>query len=938
MWTGTDIKLLTKLRYSGVIFLLLLWTSLSLAQTGSVKGKVVDDQTGAGLHFANVFIDKTTIGTSTDEAGEFLIKNVPLGTTEFVISYVGYQLTTRKVSVKESGADLGTIKLIPYEQQLTDVEVKATRDEVWERQLKKFKKVFLGTTEVAQSCSILNPWVIDFEDKGKIVLVTAREPIQIRNDYLGYTINFYLKNSSMNPLGYSIKGNILFEERNSTNSSESNAWVQNRYKSYLRSTRHLFKSMIDRNVEKEGFRLYGDMGEESPTSYYEGGDNFRQLLNRRIQVKDTAGMVRKGDDLNEFKIKIDARLEIHYTKARSWIRAYSDIGYPVSWILAKGGYARVNKEGIPINPTDLITSGDMNQDWMVRMLPSNYEPPEIDLSKELVTGTLDQHREQLYIHTDKPYYYPGEPIWLKVYFNYYEPALRDSLSKVVYLDFINPEREIIQRKQLRIHNGFTIGDFILLDSLPSGDYFLRAYTTLMRNFGDSSLYFKPIPILKIKDKVDSSQAKETLTKSNHLSISSDKLLYHTREKITLQISTRDDSDKPLSTHLSVAVTDATQVVPIQEDQTILKAYPIRESVSSNGKELRYPIESGITLVGQVLDKKGKPASAMVSMIGVESKDMILMEAQKDGKFWVTGLGFYDSAGFIFQARDKKNRSFGSIRVAPSEVPPFNYTAKNQPLKVVATESPQRIISEYDVARDTRVLKEVTVLGEKVVEEEDVRTYGNPDYVIEGKDLNVALGSLLYTLPGKFPGLNVRIAANNGEGPRWVVYSERAYRSSLGTTREVLVTLNDVAMSGDKPAEFLATIDPNTVKSVAFTTRLNPLYGSQGAFGVLSIYTKTKPLNDETLKNQENFQTMRIPGYDLSRKFNAPDYSEEKPDATKIDYRSTLYWNPEVITDDQSEASVSFYASDLSGRYRVVVEGVTINGEPLRSEHYITIEN
>lgn len=927
------------MKYPAVVLLWFIGISLSLAQTGSVRGRIVDDQTGIGLQFANVFIDKTTIGTATDDKGDFLIRNTPTGSTELVISYVGYQLATRKIVVEESGIDLGIIKLIPVEQQLTSVEVKTTRDEAWESHLRKFKKLFLGTTEVAQSCSILNPWVINFEDKGREVLVTAREPIQIKNDYLGYTINFYLRNSSMNPLGYSIKGNILFEERNSTGSSESFEWSQNRYKSYLRSSRHLFKSLIDKNFNEEGFRLYSDMGEESTTSHYDESDNFRLLLNRRIQVKDTAGMVTKGDNSNEFKIKLDQRLEIHYTKARSWIRAYSDIGYPVSWILAKGGYAKVNKEGILFNPTDLITSGDMNQDWMVRMLPSNYQPPKIDPFKEdQIIGTLDQHREQLYIHTDKPYYYPGEPIWLKIYVNYYEPSLRDSLSKVLYLEFINSAHQVVQQKQFRIHNGFAIGDFSLSDAIPEGNYFLRAYTTLMRNFGDSNLYVKPIPILKITDKVDPTEAKETFRNSNYLSITTGKEYYATREKITMKVETKDDFDKPLSCHLSISITDATQVVPVEEVQTILNSYPIKEHAADIEKGLRYPIESGITLEGIVTDKKGRPSPALVSMIGVESKDMILMQAREDGKFWVTGLGYYDSAEFMFQARDKKNKPFGQVKITPREIPSLQSPLKSQSLTVVATGNPQRIISEYDVPKDARILKELTVRGEKVIEEEDVRTYGSPDYVIEGKDLNASLGGLLYTLPGRFPGLNVRLAANDGEGPRWVVYSERAYRSSLRTTREVLVTVNDVVVSGDRPAEFLATVDPNTVKSVAFTTRLNPLYGSQGAFGVLSIYTKSGPSIDDVPLVPSNFQAIKIPGYDLPRKFRAPDYDSETSETKKPDYRSTIYWNPEMVTDDKGEVSISFYSSDLAGKYRVVAEGVTIRGEPLRSEYFITIKS
>lgn len=924
------------MKYPAVVLLWFIGISLSLAQTGSVRGRIVDDQTGIGLQFANVFIDKTTIGTATDDKGEFLIRSIPIGSTELVISYVGYQLTTRKIIVEESGIDLGIIKLIPVEQQLTSVEVKTTRDEAWERQFKRFKKVFLGTTEVAQSCSILNPWVIDFEDKGKFVLITAKEPIQIKNDYLGYTINFYLKNSTMNPLGYSIKGNILFEERNSTGSLESFEWTQNRYKSYLRSTRHLFKSLIDKNFNEEGFRLYSDMGEASTTSHYDESDNFRLLLNRRIQVMDTTGMVTKGDNSNEFKIKLDQRLEIHYTKARSWIRAYSDIGYAVSWILAKGGYARVNKEGIPHNPTDIITSGDMNQDWMVRMLPSNYQAPKIDPFKEgQIIGTLDQHREQLYIHTDKPYYYPGEPIWLKIYVNYYEPALRDSLSKVLYLEFINSAHQVVQQKQLRIHNGFAIGDFILSDALPEGNYFLRAYTTLMRNFGDSNLYVKPIPILKITDKVDPTEAKETFRNSNHLYLTADKEHYATREKITMKVETKDDFDKPLSSNLSISITDATQVVPIEEVQTILNSYPIKEHVAGIEKGLRYPIESGITLEGIVTNKKGRPAPALISMIGVESKDMILMQAKEDGKFWVTGLGYYDSAEFMFQARDKKNKPFGQVKITPREIPSLQSPLKSQSLTVVATESPQRVISEYEVPVDTRLLEAVVVTEQREIEETEVRTYGKPDYVIKGKDINTSYGNLLYTLPGKFPGLTVRQSTGVGS---WVMYSERAKFQSVLYVRQVLVTVNDAIIGGGNPADLVAAIDPTTVDSIAYTAGLHTSYGALGAFGVLSIYTKKGLAQKKDETSAQNFQIVNVAGYSRPRVFKAPDYGDSKMDTFKPDYRSTIYWNPEIVTDDKGEVSISFYSSDLAGKYRVVAEGVTIRGEPLRSEYFITIKS
>ena len=85
--------------------------------------------------------------------------------------------------------------------------------------------------------------------------------------------------------------------------------------------------------------------------------------------------------------------------------------------------------------------------------------------------------------------------------------------------------------------------------------------------------------------------------------------------------------------------------------------------------------------------------------------------------------------------------------------------------------------------------------------------------------------------------------------------------------------------------------------------------------------------------------IKVPGYTPSRKFRFPDYEDPKTDASQADYRSLLYWNPEVRTNYKTgSATVSFYAADLPGRYRVVVEGVTQNGDPVRCVSFIEVDN
>ena len=56
--------------------------------------------------------------------------------------------------------------------------------------------------------------------------------------------------------------------------------------------------------------------------------------------------------------------------------------------------------------------------------------------------------------------------------------------------------------------------------------------------------------------------------------------------------------------------------------------------------------------------------------------------------------------------------------------------------------------------------------------------------------------------------------------------------------------------------------------------------------------------------------------------------------TRPDHRTTLYWNPKVTTDANGHATVRFYASDISKRYLVTLEGVSDDGTVIRHQQVI----
>lgn len=92
--------------------------------------------------------------------------------------------------------------------------------------------------------------------------------------------------------------------------------------------------------------------------------------------------------------------------------------------------------------------------------------------------------------TDKPYYYPGEMIWFDAMIRYSNPLKRDTLSKVLHVELISPEKKVVQSTSYAITHSNVSGNLLIKGNLPSGNYYLRCYTQWMRNYGDDSFFSK----------------------------------------------------------------------------------------------------------------------------------------------------------------------------------------------------------------------------------------------------------------------------------------------------------------------------------------------------------------------------------------------------------------------------------------------------------------
>ena len=68
------------------------------------------------------------------------------------------------------------------------------------------------------------------------------------------------------------------------------------------------------------------------------------------------------------------------------------------------------------------------------------------------------------------------------------------------------------------------------------------------------------------------------------------------------------------------------------------------------------------------------------------------------------------------------------------------------------------------------------------------------------------------------------------------------------------------------------------------------------------------------------------GLQMEREFYSPSYATDEQAASHLpDFRNLLYWAPQLPTNGQGKGSLSFYSSDLPGKYVVVVEGLAADG-------------
>lgn len=356
-------------------------------------------------------------------------------------------------------------------------------------------------------------------------------------------------------------------------------------------------------------------------------------------------------------------------------------------------------------------------------------------------------------------------------------------------------------------------------------------------------------------------------------------------------------------------------------------------------------ENGLALQGVAIDQNtNRPLSnGFVTLISLPdpSKGSWYMKTNENGRFLLTDLYIKDqfrvlvkainslgepiSVNLIFDESDelRKKETFETDQVE----------LKNYSKRYIgqALESEARL-SSNDVS--------AKVILEKFKFEHNVgnNPFGKADHVVLIDNKYEQYSNMFQVLSGRFPGLSVK---NNGG---------EAIIKIRGEDSQPLIILDGVILSEilgldsknsnhsiDKAGMFifenehikekLSELDPKIVGRVEVIKNGTIKSSLITESGIIVLYTN--PGESPILHAPKGEKTeILLPGLSSAEVFVSPNYAKNSNSDVMPDLRSTLYWNPQVITNRRGRAKIGFYNSDEARNLQICIEGITKDGIPV----------
>lgn len=156
-----------------IFLLLVLWTTLAVAQQNATISGEIRDTDQNPISFATVYLPAQQKGAVADEQGKFILENVPFGNYTITATAVGFEPATTTLDVQQQRYDSFNFTL-SRDTDLEEVEVFGNRNDHPDK-IESVTRLPLKPYEQIQSISVLSEKLI--EDQGALTISEATKNV-----------------------------------------------------------------------------------------------------------------------------------------------------------------------------------------------------------------------------------------------------------------------------------------------------------------------------------------------------------------------------------------------------------------------------------------------------------------------------------------------------------------------------------------------------------------------------------------------------------------------------------------------------------------------------------------------------------------------------------------------------------------------------------------
>ena len=546
-------------------------------------------------------------------------------------------------------------------------------------------------------------------------------------------------------------------------------------------------------------------------------------------------------------------------------------------------------------------------------------------------------KEELCIRTDRDIYIAGEQVWVKIYEISGLTQSPSNISKVVYLELLDKNNFPLKQLKIKTDNSSGSSVFVLPDNLSSGNYLIRAYTSWMQNFSADHFSYSTISVINPFESIDHLKLPSNIIKADSVGsvtasleqspsfyglqsksnnqinyiLTLEKQQFSPRGNVRLRISATDKTGKPVISDLSVSVIKS----------ALVKTPSVASFIKLNGKNNSFdrtaPKEYLAELEGHLVsghirqkatDEPIKNIDISLSFVGKIARCRFT-KTDENGEFNFlvkeTGLSEIviqplsaDITGYYIELYQPFSNTFSNIKTTEFYI---DSSKINEINKAIIGAQVTNIYEPFlDKPEETN----------SIVPD----FFGKPESSVKMSDY-IELTSTREVVKEIVP--NVYTQKQNGK------YDFKLINKFRGQPFENKPL---VLVDGIPVYDFEKILNINS-KEIERADVINTRYFFSGNVfdGILSFITKKGNLSAMEFDNSIFRQVYE--GCQVQRSFYSPVYgSDMKKDKRLPDFRNTLLWKPDLNTGKDGNTEITFYASDESAEYTIVVEGITPDGK------------